>query len=129
MDLVTFLLARLDEDEQVARSATSGPWSVRPETRSAHSSLYGEADVDGPDGRAVAYDRDGGCTSTEDAQHIVRHDPARVLADVEAKRRIVEGFQYLAADPDLRQYAWTFALRALTMPYIRHADYQPEWNL
>jgi hypothetical protein len=30
-DLVAFLRARLDEDEQVARSVPSGPWRWTPE--------------------------------------------------------------------------------------------------
>ena len=87
-DLVEFLRARLDEDEATARAATVGPWTVNdPEFAEAIRS------ADGVD--VVAGGRWGGeapvFASTEDALHIARHDPARVLAETEAKRRLVDG--------------------------------------
>lgn len=54
--------------------------------------------------------------------------PARMLADVEAKRRIVKAYQYLVSDPELRMQAWTFALRCLAEPYAKHPDYRPDWK-
>jgi hypothetical protein len=78
-----------------------------------------------------------------DAVHIARWDPARVLAECEAKRRIVEaadeatgldmtvdserlvGPRDLVADP----YLGDVMLRLLAMPYADHPDYAEEWRL
>lgn len=65
MNLTEWLLAELAEDERVARAAT---------TRGG-STVYTDA-------------RRGGKQAVLD--HVMRHDPARVLADCAAKRRIVE---------------------------------------
>lgn len=89
-DLVAFLRARLDEDEQTARAAASGPW-IR------HEHVAGVHVDDAAEGRiyrtAVAdcrRVRDG--YGVPNALHIVRHQPARVLAEVEAKRQIVDAY-------------------------------------
>jgi hypothetical protein len=71
--LTEFLTARLDEDEAVARKAShqkvAGPF-------------HGDWRADSL-ALSVVADR-------EDRRHIARHDPARVLAEVAAKRAIVE---------------------------------------
>lgn len=68
-------------------------------------------------------------------EHIARHDPARVLAECEAKRRI------MSYGPTLRRAAgsheralieyhrWTEMVEALALPYADHADYRQEWKL
>jgi hypothetical protein len=87
-DLVAFVRVCLDEDERVARAAKPGPWS--------HLSPYDEDDGDG-DAEGGVYDSHGnifvypeGSVTRFDARHIARHDPARVLAEVAAKRAILE---------------------------------------
>jgi hypothetical protein len=62
-----------------------------------------------------------------------QQDPARVLREVEAKRRIVEScspqsLDNSCADPGERCLA-EVTLEALALPYSDHPDYQPEWNL
>lgn len=78
MTITEFLNARLDEDEAVARASVidASRWSVF-----AVDKYFGQVDSD--DG-AVASSVD-----LKDAEHIARHDPARVLAEVEAKRKII----------------------------------------
>ena len=44
--------------------------------------------------------------------------PERILAECEAKRRIVERWRELHPD----------VLRLLALPYADHADYQQEWR-
>jgi hypothetical protein len=80
------------------------------------------------------------------AGHVVRHDPARVLAEVEAKRRIVESAAEImdrgafpegvsdGRDPDevesdegLAALA-EYHLRLLALPYADHPDYREEWR-
>lgn len=66
------------------------------------------------------------------ADHLER-ESARVLAECEAKRRIVAiaseqmevGRRTLARGWE--QMAWD-ALEALALPYADHPDYQPEWR-
>jgi hypothetical protein len=71
-DLVQFLRDRLDEDEQTARDAKPGPWR-----EDGGGSVFATHPTD----EVVDY--------TDSAPHIARHDPARVLAEVDAKRRIL----------------------------------------
>jgi hypothetical protein len=59
------------------------------------------------------------------AAHVARHDPARVLAECEAKRRIVdsEGSPYVEGHVPA-----TRTLRFLALPYADHPDYRQEWK-
>lgn len=144
-DLVEFLRARIDEEAAVAESA--GGLSERWETS-------GDGDVyDGPTPIAVG-PRGGGLYDV--GAHIARHDPARVLADVAAKRRIVElhaldvrtrPAQFSEATGDLLhdvEYEVTCdtcgwasqdptsgcgTLRLLAIPYADHPDYRETWTL
>lgn len=136
MDLVEFLTARLDEDEQVARSAEGGTWSWRqgygdmcddPECR--YGQLMSESggsltllmDVHGYD---VHRDWEG-------AEHIARHDPARVLREVEAKRAILSWVEWhvmtFGASATLLASTQRLLL-ALASVYADHPDYQEEWR-
>lgn len=79
------------------------------------------------------------------AGHIVRHDPARVLREVAAKRRLLGLiFAYEALDDAERGCSHTAdqiaagecavkphnipALLALAAPYAGHPDYDPTWS-
>lgn len=91
-DLIDFLLARIDEDEDQARYATPGPWqAVRVNDRGDGWNV----EALGSDGThydvAVDHARaaEGACDGSNSA-HIARWNPLRALAECEAKRRIVE---------------------------------------
>lgn len=77
-DLVEFIRAQLDEDERVARAAGWHRyiWEL--------GIVYGTVIATG-NRKTVAH----GCQEY-DADHIARHDPARALREVDAKRRILE---------------------------------------
>ncbi len=76
--LTDFLLARIAEDEEYARWLGGERWHLREN---------GHEMIDSADGREViSY---GGETNVSDSEHIARHDPARVLAECEAKRTLV----------------------------------------
>lgn len=139
-DLIAFINARYDEREQAATAATPGPWTV-------DSTTYAES-ISTPDGTyVVAGGRWGDEASvfetTEDAIHIALHNPEAVLADIAAKRRILErhaNYDY-PFDPEdgPGSYSWTGRcdhchepwpcpdLRDLALPFSRHPDYQQEW--
>jgi hypothetical protein len=62
--------------------------------------------------------------------------PAKLLAECEAKRRIVERHRWAEEHPDWRDFesedhfdAALGTLRDLAQPYKGHPDYQPEWRV
>lgn len=116
-DLVAFLRARLDEDEAVARAATAGAWEL---VRAPDGSWY----VDPGDLDDVAnVDR------TADAEHIARHDPARVLRDVAANRAIVDECERMSQPfPAEWLSPQGQILRALASTYADHPEYREEWK-
>jgi hypothetical protein len=172
MTLTEFLLARILEDEAVARAATPGPWAWEPPSTDSwpqgDESLVALGDDWQPDSyfggcsdflrgfhgtrelddgshlhrtaTAVVsgwgHDACGTSASDEDRAHIARHDPARVLAECEAKRRIVERhYEVPASDimwsscPVCRETWPCPDLRALASVYADHADYREEWRV
>lgn len=138
--LTEFLLARIADDERVARAAfrDAEQFGVNPPraddgewTRSNHVS--DECRIDGV--AMTIYD-EGGHTA-EQADHITRHDPARVLAECEAKRRIVDLAEDRARVSEEDDHSpllagQDLALRAvllfLALPYDTHPDYREEWK-
>lgn len=111
-DLIAFLHARLDEDTEAARRAGDS------------SRQIGETGVI----VATEGDRAEECASANwagIAEHIVRHDPARVLAEIDAKRRTLIRCEeaLLAANPMLIHFAKQ-SLLDLARPYAGHPDYQ-----
>jgi hypothetical protein len=136
-DLVAFLRARLDEDEAAAREATPGPWTVNGPIGddAIYADDQGVCVVGGGrwGGEASVFDRDG------DKRHIARHDPARVLAEVDAKRRILDlwsaafqnprdAAQFAGPDWDRVRDAARWTVRKLAAPYADHPDYREEWR-
>jgi hypothetical protein len=74
-----------------------------------------------------------GKQSSEQAEHIALHDPARVLREVEAKRRIVVSFAAGMADTPLQRGTERYAivrmvLRLLALPYSDRLGYREEWR-
>ena len=106
--LVEFLLARIHEDEADARLAVkgfpTGEWThdggvyAGHETNDVADWFYNDT-----------------------AYHVARWDPARVLAECDAKRRIIEHCGEWVW-PDCR------VLHLLALPYADHPDYRAEWK-
>lgn len=93
MTLVEFLQARLAEDELTALAAVDGS----PQWHNSH--LY--RDVKDEHGHYVIQ-ADSRHPSVEQAAHIARHGPARVLAEVDAKRAVIADYLRHDATGDLR---------------------------
>jgi hypothetical protein len=79
-ELIAWLLQQLDEDEGLARQAFAGHNDAIAEW---HEPWSGAVEI-GP------REDDLICNDSGVSRHIVNWDPARVLAEVEAKRRILE---------------------------------------
>jgi hypothetical protein len=108
-DLVAFLNARLDEDEQIAQATCCPDW-----TDEGWKVLDSNAALDeGLVAQTVQFQTD--------ADHIARWDPARVLADVQAKRQILEHEDMWGEDSTILQF--------LAQPFADHPDFDPSWKL
>jgi hypothetical protein len=122
-DLVEFLRARLDEDEAVARAAIQGPWCLGSEgaKRPPEDILFGRSPLRA-DARVQVADLSAAWEKHANGAHIARWDPARVLAEVAAKRRVPELYEELW-DPSLY-----VVMQHLAQAYADHADYDPKWS-
>lgn len=115
-DMTRFLHARLEEDERIARAAID----VDDE-----SGVWDAVTLTGP-----AEDRDAVVGSGPAVQHVTRHDPARVLADVDATRALVTWLngQALATVEDGATVA-NVVLLHLVQPWAEHPHFHPSWHL
>lgn len=128
MTLTDFLLARIAEDEADAYAwdsdAAAQVASMWTGPEPGYATVASRRPASGwfADGREI-----------EDARHVqVLYDPARVLAECAAKRRIVALHSPLEdeeCDPscgDILDPCWTLA--ALALPFADHEDYDESWR-
>jgi hypothetical protein len=120
-DLIAFLRARLDEDEQAAVAAAGQPTYYDWEVHEADPRKQREVRVKGESHQVVS----GVDDST--AEHIARHDPARVLREVEAMRRLIQWCEWMRGD-FRGSDVWKDVLPLLALPYADHSDYRDEWR-
>lgn len=143
-DLTAFLLARIAEDQALARKsaerdgAEAWHWvsgeEWHPVTGEQYegaisADLVSEATFISP---GTGFDlpvrqTTGGPVEIRwpAAEHIARHDPARVLAECDAKRSIVER----VSDVAWGGYAVRDEILALlALPYSDHADFRDKWR-
>jgi hypothetical protein len=132
--LVAFLQARYDEDDQAARDAGGKSWEWEQhygDMCNDPTCEYGNLATDDTILMSVhAYDIK---VPWQGAEHIARHDPARVLAEVEAKRRLLKQFRLRgdsvrAVVQPSTGGVWDDMLRLLALPYADHPDYREEWR-
>ena len=120
MTLVEFLQARLAEDELTALAAVDGSprwWGS-----------YDYRDVKDEEGHYIVQ-ADSRHPSVQQAAHIARHCPARVLAEVEAKRAVIADYLRLDASGDLLERGIVEdILRGFSAVYVDHPDYNPAWS-
>lgn len=156
MTITEFLLARIAEDEAVAqrvRGTAFGEWQFVPDPDGRLGGYVAPGGAYPSPATAIANDWSGrqiGAGYVSVAEHIARHDPARVLAECEAKQRIValhrqaEGpnyrgteccarctadGEYPADDDYTDEQNWPCpTLRALAAVYADHEDYREEWR-
>lgn len=140
-DLAEFLLERIAEDEAIARAAIgtaafqrqTGHWSFEdvPAKYGVTPIVFAVADGGGKTqvaNLAMAWERN------ERGAHIARFDPARILAECDAKRRIIElhSGPHNCENVHTGQVGWNVnpctTLELLALPYADHPDYQQEWK-
>ena len=121
-DLIGFIQARLADDEEAAREASSTDWYLA-QPASCGCCLQ----IRARDGYGSLV-----CTLDDrDAAHVVRHDPARVLREVEAKRKIIARYQasldYDNAEDEARCWLLGEIVGVLASAWSDHPDYDPGW--
>jgi Family of unknown function (DUF6221) len=133
-DLVEFIEARLNEDEQGALNTIDREW--RPDGANS-CQVYARLPVAD---RTIAWCRNGHEDDFANALHIARHDPARVLREVEAKRRVLArhhrdergacvGCGWTGDLDEARTEAGEDCpeLLDIAAPFASHSDYRSEW--
>lgn len=135
-DLVRWLGVQLDEDQRIAEAARG-----QGEGRWHHETSYPNGYVYDGGVQPVVYDES--TPSPEEAEHIAAHDPARVLREIDAKRRIMEcheawvasngdticgrcGREHIDGRPGGHFPCQT--LRLLALPYADRPGYVEEWR-
>jgi hypothetical protein len=116
-DLVTWLRVQMDDDERVARLATTGTWKLW--AMEVRADIDGSSDLDTSLPVAQTYHEAG--LLTFNAQHIAFWDPPRVLALIAALRAIIGSFSWEAQE--------TRAIQALAEAlYADRPGYREEWR-
>lgn len=120
-DLVEWLRARLDEDEALARRCRGERWE-----REGTEWVFGVPSAD-----TIWFDH----SYPHVGDHIARWDPARVLAEVEAKRSLLAAYDEARAYYSANRSApagevhglWT-AVKFSALPYADQPGYRDEWR-
>jgi len=152
-ELIAFLRKEIDLDEERAkRAGVMRPSWVYDREKFRVLTAEGQPKLVTHDGKPLAdrwviagrKDREEPLHDV-DGEHIVRHDPTRVLREVEAKRKILDGFmpcpQCLAGqrciphDSSAGTSSWRFlddrderTARLLASPYADQPGYREEWK-
>src|ERR1700733_4225229 len=108
MDITDFLEARYAEREAAAKAATPSPWAwaATGDKDSSWAVAFvqdeDESTLSGQIEPGEGIINDGVCEGIDgnlaDAEHIALNDPAAVLADIEAKRKILLAYQLSLAE-------------------------------
>lgn len=140
-DLVVFLRARLDEDQQAAEAAAwcddGAKWSVwRGKERYENPFVITDALDTG-----ITAVRSESADTESVAEHMARWDPERVLADIDAKRQLIELHQEkqeqgYSSDfcaecgfgETSQEYYPCATLRLLALPYADRPGYREDWR-
>ncbi|MEW2567645.1 DUF6221 family protein [Streptomyces sp. NPDC047070] len=132
-DLVQWYGEQLDEDERIAQAATSGPWNRMGQRVLDSSPPSDRLGVGMAVGHAAA-----SADFNETADHIAAWDPARVLLEVEADRRLLATYTDAQATvdaiahPDMydvgRAQGLKEAVRYRTLRFDSRPGYREEWR-
>jgi hypothetical protein len=144
--LIAFLNARLDEREAKAKAVKKPRWRT-DETLDVVMEVTDHYLPDTIADGVMYGDMHEGLAAGV-AEHIAANDPAYVLADVAAKREIIEAHPSGRDHPEGPLYClecgpkWKTGkaprdwigypcdtLRVLALPYADHPDYREEWRL
>jgi hypothetical protein len=158
MTLIEFLLARIAEDEESARSAPGPHWQRKyrqepePPFRIQRYAIAAPVEFMGEElgAQVLAFTEESDAEAYALVTHAVRWDPARVIDECAAKRQIVQRYQQTVEEDDrdrrrvltggYPRQGWAEILRreivllhplmqALAEPYSWHQEYDPSWRI
>jgi len=124
MSLTEFVADRLAEDEAAAKAANGLDWLEDDGDEPGDSWILNE--------HMHLFE-----TDTVTAVHVTRHDQARVLREVEAKRAILAAYQEAltiqagfkeVSSEEANREALEMACKALAAAYSDHPGYDPAWK-
>lgn len=122
--ITEFLLARIADDKAVALATMDGP---HPNADKAGNWFVAAIPYEGIGVSALPVGEFG--SSSPATEHMQRWSPARVLAECEAKRQVVEsadlGIQYGGREG--QDLGW-YVLKLHALPHADHPDYREEWK-
>ncbi|WP_052372160.1 DUF6221 family protein [Nocardia otitidiscaviarum] len=140
MTIEEFIAARLAEDEQIARDAVSGADGSDWHYGTAEYADPGQGWVHNFAGVVLTSERNGeGAVGRPVGEHMARHDPARVLRQCAALRRVAElhprgggeGFWHCETCHDYERHdaeRWPCeTISTLATVWELHPDYDPSW--
>ena len=145
-DPVAFATARLDEDERFARDAADpveempGSWRYDEQAQPVPRIIGTTWESSLGDGVWNCDDPDDHCDelrhpSRSAGEHIARHDPARVLREVEAGRRILkrhrncgDGYGFCGDGGHGGGAAGCSEMEDLLVRWADHPDYDQDWK-
>lgn len=141
-ELVEWVRAQLDEDERLARRAAelcgchppALSWSFRDGDEPGDGRILVVDDPHPDLKRKIGRRWNSSYEGLHMAEHIVRHDPARVLREIDAKRRILaehalNGWVCTTCDNgEVEQVFPCPTLRLLALPYADQPGYREEWR-
>ncbi|MVU78215.1 hypothetical protein GPX89_13290 [Nocardia sp. ET3-3] len=126
MTIEEFIEARIAEDERVARKAGEQPGPIWDHAlRESYPGIYThEIDCEEEVFARVDYE--------PTADHIVSHDPARVLRQCAAMRSALETFETFGEAAELPTIGWiglrNGVIRSLAAIWSDHPDYRDDWK-
>lgn len=144
IELCNFINNRLDDTERTALAASPGAWRYANIDSIAGGAVYDTTRSIASVHYETPQDHDGSIVrllpereADANGDHIAAHDPAAILLDVKAKRRIVATMRSTidhAWQDDMNTRVLVLALvsrtlRHLAHLYDTHPDYLQEWKL
>lgn len=140
--ITEFIAARLDDDEAYARNAFRPHGDEGPKNGPEWREIWSGTVECGPGGEHIA------TFDSQLSRHIERHDPARVLREVAAKRAILKQYQAaltanqigtrpggihsissrIRAEDEAALDVLSRAVAHLAAAYADHPDYREEWR-
>lgn len=126
-DLASWLLAQIADDEAAARAVK--PLLLDHSTASGGGQRFAHSRISFAAEDGYPYRE----SDPEAQAHFARHDPARVLAECAAKRKLLsfidEMAQHVRAPNGEEPFALTWMRWALAEPYADRPGFDPVWKL
>lgn len=118
-ELVAWYRQQLDDDERASKNAgwDDPQWFFEPSRARVVTSKQ----------RTVVSHSDGSWMLESDGHHIARHDPAAVLADVAAKKKLLAALEDMAQD-EYNPWAWNH-IAILASAYRHRPGWKQKWEV